>query len=176
MTTAGLAVTVEVVGHATGHGAVKGDALLDDRETFWRLHHLLHIFGKVLRLVASHLEAHRAVVDAHLVAYLAAQEFVDRQVGRLTGNVPERHFDRAHRRAPGFERAQPADPTHHPLDIGGVGPQDQVTVEEYMGLEIRLGPLGLAITINPFVGENANNRLVADHSTAEVGDFHGRFL
>ena len=82
------------VGHLALHAAVEADPLLHDGEPLRQGLHLPAALGVILGLVGLERQAHGAVIDPHLVAHLAAEELVDRQPGRLAGDVPERHLDR----------------------------------------------------------------------------------
>ena len=160
------------VGHRRLHVRVEADPLLHHEELFGPLHHPLDVGGIVLRPVAGALLPDRAVVDPDLVAHLAAEELVDRHPGRLAGDVPERVLDRAHRRAVGLERAALADAQHHPLDVGGVLADERVTEMQHPGLEVALGELDLAEAVEALVGDDADDRMPADHGAAQVGDLH----
>src|SRR3954463_10666440 len=113
-----LGVTVEVVWHRGGHAAVEGYPHLDDGETLRGGLHLGHIGGVVGWLVPVHGEADGAVVDAHAVAHLAAEELVDGEPGGLASHVPEGHLDRADGTPPRLEAAARADLAHDALDVG----------------------------------------------------------
>ncbi len=116
------------------HAAVKADAFLDDAEAFGSGFHLRHVGGIILGVGARHREAHAAVVDAHLVAHLAAQELVNRNPGGFAGNIPEGHFDGADGAAPGLEAPQAADALHDPLDVGGIFVDQVLLVVQDVGL------------------------------------------
>ena len=107
---------VPAIGHGGHHRRiVKSDRLLDQREALFGFLHLGHVLGVVLRRLAGHGEADASVVDADAVANLAAEQFIYRHSGHLPRDVPQSDLDRAHRRAPGLERTQPADLQHHAL-------------------------------------------------------------
>ena len=106
-------------------------------------HHAPHVLRIILRVVARHGKAQRAVIDADLVAHLAAQQLVDRQARGLAGDVPERHLDGAHGAAVGLERAALADAQHHPLDVGRVRADQGLAEGEHLRLDERLVVLDL---------------------------------
>ena len=151
---------------------MEADALLDHEEVFGPLHHPLDVGGVVLGAVAGALLADRAVVDADLVADLAAEELVDRHAGGLAGDVPEGVLDGADRRAVGLEGAALADLQHHPLDVGGVLADQRVAEVQDAGLEVGLGELDLAEAVEALVGDDADDWVLADDGAAEVGDLH----
>ena len=148
------------------------DALFDDGEALFELLHLGHVFGEVFGIIALERNANAAVVDADLVPNFASEELVHRHSSGLAGNVPQRNLDRADRRAPRLETAQPADAAYDTLDVGRVLTKDGITVVENEGFEIGLRPLGLAETFDAFVGSDADDRVIADDGAFEVGDFH----
>src|SRR5690606_10267899 len=119
-----------------------------------------------------HRETDRAVVDAHPVAYLAAEQFIDRQSGSLARNVPQCHLDRADRTAPGLERAQTPDLQHDALDVGRVLADDQIAIKEHVRLEVRLVRLGLPIAVDPFVRGNPYDGIVADDRALDIRNLH----
>src|SRR5215216_406838 len=160
------------VGDFAVHRAVEADALLDEREAFGGVLHALHVFGVVIRHVGGHGEAHRAVVDAHTIAHLAAQQPVDGESTRLAVQVPQRHLDRAHGAAPRLERAAVADVEHDPLDLSWIGAEDVVAVHHDVRLDVRLEGLDRAIAADPLVGSDPHDRVVADHGALEIGDTH----
>src|SRR3954468_10427636 len=100
-----LCIAIKEVGHRGGHAAVEGYPHLDDGETLRGGLHLGHIGGVVCWLVPVHGEADSAVVDAHAVAHLAAEELVDREPGGLPSHVPEGHLHRADGTPPRLEAA-----------------------------------------------------------------------
>ena len=172
---AGLALlraVVEVV-VAVLHVRVEADALLHHEEVLRLLHHPFDVGRVVLGPVAGALPADRAVVDADLVAHLAAEQLVDRNARGLAGDVPERVLDGGDRGAIGLERAALADLHHAALDVGRVEPDQRVLEMEHPGLEVGLGVLDLAEAIEALVGDDADDGVLADNGAAQVGDFHG---
>ena len=167
-----LGFAIEKVGDRTGHGAVKGDRLFDDTKALWQRLDFGDMVGARLGRLVGHGEVNGGVVDADLVAHLAAQQFVDGQPSGLTGNVPERHFNRTDRTAPRLERAHAPNLHHHPLHVGRVFAQDQVTVKQHMGLEIGLKALCLAIALQPGISGDAHHRRIAQDCTFEIDDSH----
>ena len=103
-----LGFAIEETGNSAGHGAMKGDRLLDNTKALRQRPG----FGNIGRTIGGGLDAHGeldgSAVDADLVAHLAAQQFVDGQPRRLAGNVPKRHFNRTDRAAPRLERTHAA--------------------------------------------------------------------
>ena len=140
------------------------------------LHHPFDVGGIVLRPVAGALPADRAVIDAHLVAHLAAEQLVDRHAGRLAGDVPQRVLDGADRGAIGLERAALADLQHAALDVGRVLADQRVAEMQHPGLEVGLGVFHLAEAVEALVGDDADDRMLADDGAAQVGDFHDDLL
>ena len=134
--------------------------------------HARHVFGVVLGRVAGHRKPHRAVVDAHPVADLAAQQAVHRQPGGFAGHIPERHLDDADGAAPRLERPAVADVEHDPLDLGRVLVQDERLVVEHVRLQIRLVRLGRGIAADACVRNDPYNGGVADHGALEISDAH----
>ena len=163
------------VGHGAHHrSVVKAHGLFDEREAFFGFFHLGGVFGVVLWRLAGHGEADAAVVSAHAVANLPAEQFIDRHSGHLSRDVPESDFDRAHRRTPGLERAQPADLQHDPRDIRRIFTQKVVAIKEHHGLEIGLGRFGLPVAGDALVGNDPNDRIAANDGAAEICDLDRR--
>ena len=112
-------------------------------------------------------------VYPHGITHLAAQQPVDRRIGRLARDIPQRVFNRADRRPKGFEPAAHPDPAHHPFHIARVLPHDPVAQLQHQWLHIGFWRLNLAPAGNPLVRGDADHRTVADQSAFQVGDFHG---
>src|SRR6266496_661238 len=108
-----------------------------------------------------------------MIAHFSTQQFVNRHTRSLAGNIPQRHLNRTDRAAPWFETAQPPDFTHHALDIGWILTKQILLVKKNMRFEIRLGILHFTIAIDTFVCYHAHDRVLTDHSTFEIKDFHG---
>ena len=140
------------------------------------LHHPFDVGGVVLRPVAGALLADVAVVDPHLVAHLAAEQLVDRHARRLAGDVPERMLDGADGGAVGLERAALADLQHHALDVGRVLADQRLAEMQHPGLEIGLGVLDFAKAVEAFVGDDADDGVLADDGAAQIGDLHVPFV
>ena len=151
---------------------MKSDRLLNDGEALRRIYLLPDLLGVVLRFVPVHLEPNVAVIDLHLVPDLAAQQLVDRNTERLAGDVPERHLDSAHCGAPWFKCAHTPDAQHHPLYVCRILPDDHVPVEHHHRLQVRLGGLPLAQTIDAFIGRYPNNCRSPDDCAFQVCDLH----
>jgi len=151
-------------------GAVEADAALDDAEMLRAGLHLRDIVGVVLGTGAGHGEADAAVVHAHVVAHFAAQQLVHGQPGGLARDVPQGHLDGADRAAPRLEAAQPSDALHDALDVGRVLAQDVGLVEFDMRLEVVLRVFGLAPAGDALVGRDADDRILPDDGTADIGD------
>ena len=154
--------------------AVEGDALLDDGEALGEGEHPLAILGIMLGRGAAHGHAEGAVVGADVVADLAAEELVDGDAGGLAGEIPQRHLDDADRRAVGLEGAALADFQHHALDVGGVLADQRLAELQHEGLEVGLPGLHRAVAGEAFVGDEAQDRVLADDGDLGVGDFHFR--
>ena len=82
-------------------------------------------------------------------------------------------LDGADRRAIGLERAPLADLQHHPLDVGRVLADQRLAKMQHPGLEVALGELDFAEAVDALVGDDADDRVLADDGAAQVGDFHG---
>ena len=130
----------------------------------------------MLRLAAAHVEAHTAVINAHLIAHFAAQQFVDRHASSFARDVPQRKLNGADRRPPRLKAAEAANFEHDPFHIGGVFAQDVVLVKQDVRLEVRLAVLNLAVAVNAFIGHNAHNRAVANDGAAKINYFHGSLM
>ena len=167
-----LHIAVEEVGDLSRHLAVEGDGLLDDSESLRRTLHPLHIGGVVLWREPGHWVPHRAIVDPDPVTDFTAQQLVDRQARCLSGDVPQRHLNRAHTASPGLETPQPADLEHHPFDIGGVLSQDEGLVEHDVRFEVVLRGLYLRKAADALVGRDADHWVLAQDSALQIGDFH----
>ena len=154
------------------HVGVERDALLDHEEALGLLHHPFDVGGIVLRPVAGALAPPVAVVAAHLVAHLAAEQLVDRHIGGLAGDVPQRVLDGADRGAIGLEAAALADLQHHALDVGRVLADQRIAEMQHPGLEVGLGEFHLAQAIDVLVGDDADDGVLADDGAAEVDDLH----
>ncbi len=169
-------LAVDEVRNRVLHRAVEGDALLDDGEALGQRLHPAHLVGVVLRGLARERLSQRPVVDTHAVADLAAEQPVDREPRRLAREVPQRHLDRAHRRPVGLEGAALADLEHHPLDEGRVLADQRLAEIEHEGLEVGLVLLDLAVAAEALVGDEANDRVLADYRAAEIDDLHASRL
>ena len=151
---------------------MKADCLFDQGETLFGLFHLRHILGVVLRRLPGHGETDASVVGADAVPHLPAQEFVYGHSGHLPCDIPKSYLDGAHCRAPGLERAKPADLQQHPLDVRRVFTQNIVFVKEHHRLEIRLGGLGFTISGDALIRDDSNYRVPANNCAPEVRDFN----
>ena len=169
---AGLAHAVVKILDTVLHVGVEADALLHHEEVFGQLLHPFHIGGVVFGAVACALFAHVAVVAAHLVTHLAAQQLVGGHIRSLAGNVPQRMLDDADRRAIGLERAALADFQHHPLDVGWVLADQRVAKVQHPGFDVALGEFDFAQAVDAFVGGDADDGVAANDSAAQIGDFH----
>ena len=133
---------------------------------------LRHVLGVVGRVVAVDRETDRAVVDAHPVTHLAAEQLVHREPGGFPGNIPERHLDRADRAPPRFETAALANLAHHPLDVGRVfADQRRFEVQDVPG-QVRLVRFDLGVAVDTVVGDDPHHRVLPDHRALEIDDFH----
>jgi hypothetical protein len=165
-------LAVVEVGHLVPHGAVEGDALLDDGEALRQGLHPAHLVRVVLRRLAREGLPQRAIVDAHAVADFPAEKPVNRQPCRLARDVPQRHLDRADRRAVRLEGAALADLQHGPLDECRILPDQGLAEVEHEGLEVRLVLLDLAVTAEAFVRDKSDDWILADDGATEVDDLH----
>jgi hypothetical protein len=134
--------------------------------------HPFDLGGVVLRPVARALLAQRTIVDAHLVADLAAEQLVGGHAGRLAGNVPERVLDGTDRRAVGLERTPLADLHHAALDVGRILADERVAEMQHPGFQVVLGVFHLAEPVEALVGDDANDGVAADDGAPQVGDLH----
>ncbi len=139
-------------------GEWKRDALLDHEEALGLLHHPFDVGGVVLRPVAGALAPPVAVVAAHLVAHLAAEQLVDRNVRGLAGDVPQGMLDGADRRAIGLEAAALADLQHAALDIRRVFADERLAEVQDPRLEVGLGELHLTEAVDVLVRDDADDR------------------
>ncbi|MEZ5906960.1 MAG: hypothetical protein R3C69_18335 [Geminicoccaceae bacterium] len=167
-----LQLAIVEVGHGVLHLAVEGHTHLDEGKAVRQPLHPFGLGGVVLGRDTLHGPADGAVVAAHLVPDLAAEQLMDRQARGLAGEVPERHLDRADGTAPGLERAALPDPEHAALDVGRVLADQRLAVVQHEGLEVGLVLLGLAIAREALVGDDADDRVGADDGAPEVGDPH----
>ena len=172
-----LDFAIEEVRHVAHHGGVERRRQLEHGEAaFERLSVVrpLHVvLGRVPDLGLMVVEG---AIGAHLVAHLAAEQAVDRHACRLAGDVPERHLDGAHRRAPRLEAATHADAPHDPLDVDRVLPDDPRLELQYDRLEVRLGRLDLTPAGDALVRRDADHRCAGDDSAFHVRDLQGFFL
>jgi hypothetical protein len=151
---------------------VEADGELDQGVALFRLLHLLREFGVILRCTGYQLGVIFGVpVGTDAVADLSAEQLVYRQSSCLPGDVPEGEFDGADRRAPGLERAHVADLEHDARDVGRVFAQKILFIKEHHRFEIPLGRLGLTISGNALIGDDAHHRFAPDDGALEVGDF-----
>ena len=160
---------------AVGDGAhhrriVKANRLLDEGEALFGFFHLRHVLGVVARRLAGHGEADASVVGADAVPDLAAEQFIYRRSRHLPGDVPQRDFDRAHRRTPGLEGAHPTDLQHDAIHVRRIFAQEIVLIEEHHRLEIRFRGLGLPVPGDALIRHDANYRVPADYGAPEVRD------
>ena len=103
-------------------------------------------------LTTTHLEAHAAVINAH---------------------VPQRTFDCADCRASRFRTAQPPNLEHAALNIGGVFTRNICLVKKDMRFEVGLTVLALAIAITTRVGNYSYDCAVPDNRASTINYFHG---
>jgi len=167
-------VAIEKVWHPCCHGRMEGNGLFDDGKALGRRLDAGGVLCIVLRGIARHREAHRTIVNAHLVPYLAAQQPVYRQPARLAGDVPQGHLDGAHGATPGLEGTHLANAQHRALDLGRVGANEKITIEQHVWLEVGFVGFDLAIAVDPFVRDDPNDGILTDHGALEVGDLHAR--
>ena len=158
--------------HLALHRRVEGHRLLDDAEALRQRHHPPQVVGIVLRPRAGARKPHRAVIDPHPVAHLAAEQPMHRHPRRLAREIPERHLDDADRRPPGLEAAALADPPHHPLDQPRVLADQRLAQRQHMRLQIRLPGLDLAIAGDALVADDPHHRAAADHRAFHIDDLH----
>ena len=151
---------------------MEGDAHLAQGEPLRQLPYGAGRGGVLLGEGVGHRHRGAGQVDAHAVADLAAEQLVHRNPGRLAGDVPERHLDGADGAAPGLEAAEPADAEHDALDVGRVHAENEVAVEEDVGLEVALGGLHLPGADDPLVGEDADYRMAADDGAPQIDNLH----
>ena len=173
---AGLRAAVGEVGDLLDHARVERDAHLDDGEALRRGLHHPHVVGVVVGGLSGEREPDAAVVDHDAVADLAAEQLVHRDAGGLAGDVPQGDLDGADGRAPGLEAAEAADPPHDALDVGRVLADDVVAVEEDVGFQVGLGPLGLPEAVDALVRGDPDDGVAADDGALQVGDLHCRLL
>jgi hypothetical protein len=114
-----------------------------------------------------------AVVDAHAVSHLAAEELVDGESGCLAGHVPEGHLDRADGAAPWLEAAAGTDLAHDALDVGRVVTDEGRLQMEDMPGQVRLVGLDAAVAADALVSDDAHDRVVAENGALEIDDLHG---
>ena len=160
------------VGHSVLHVRVERDPLLHHEEAFGLLHHPFDVGRVVLGPVPRALAAVVAVVAAHLVAHLAAEQLVDRNARGLAGDVPQRMLDGADGGAIGLEAAALADLQHAALDVGRVLADQRLAEMQHPGLEVGLGELDLAEAVDVLVGHDADDGMAADDGATEVDDLH----
>ena len=166
-----LGTVVEVL-VAVLHRRVEADALLDHEEVLRLLGHPLDVGGEILGAVAGTGASDRAVINANLVAHLAAEQLVDRNARGLAGNIPQRMLDHRDGGAIGLERAALADLHHAALDIGRVFADQRVAEMQDERLEVGLGVFNLADTIQALIGDDADDRVLADDGNAQIGNLH----
>src|SRR5258705_4433385 len=152
------------------HGTVKADGRLNDGESFRGSFHLAHVFCIIFWVVTLHGKTHAAIVHTHFVADLAPEKFVYWQAGSLTSNIPQSHLDGADSAAPRLEAPHAANLHHHSFDIGRVFANQILFIEKHMRFEIRFGVLSLTVAINPFIGVDADNRILTDDRTFKISD------
>ena len=75
-----------------------------------------------------------------------------------------------------MKRAALADLQHHALDVGRVLADQRLAEMQHAGLEVGLGVLDLAEAVDALVGDDADDRVLADDGAAQVGDLHLRIL
>ena len=150
----------------------KDDPLLHHKEAFGLLHHPFDVVRIILGPVAGTLAPLVAIVAAHLVAHLAAQQLVGRDIRGLAGDIPKRVLDRADRRAIRLEAAALADLQHAALDVRRVLADQRIAEVEHEWLEVGLGEFHLAKAVDVFVRHDADDGMSADNGAAEVDDFH----
>src|SRR5690606_10851150 len=151
---------------------VEADALLDHEEAFRLLGHPLDVGGKILGAVAFALPADRPVIDADLVAHLAAKQLVGGDVRGLAGDVPQGVLDHRHGSAIGLEAAALPNLHHAALDVGRVLADQRIAEMQDEGLQVGLGVFDFAEAVDAFVGDDAHDRVLADDGNAQVGNLH----
>src|SRR5580692_4263701 len=120
--------------------------------------------------MAGHREADGSVVDTDAVPDLAAEKLIYGLSGHLPGDVPQGYFDCAYSRAPGLKGAHAADLQHHARDVCRVFADQVVLIKEDHRLEVGLVGLGLTITGDALIGDDANRRIAPDDGAAEISD------
>ena len=163
------------VGDGRHHGRiVEADGHLDQGIALFGFLHLGRELGVVLRRVGHRHRGADVVfgvsVGTDAVADLSAKQLVDRQSGRLAGDIPERDFDGTDGRAPGLGGAQAANLQHDRGDVGWVLADEILFIKQHHRLEIGLGRFRLTVSGNSLVGNDANRRIAADDGALEVGN------
>ena len=90
----------------------------------------------------------------------------------MPGHVPERHLDRADGATPRLEAAALADLAHDALDVGRVFADERWLQMQDVPGQVRLVRLDLAVAVDPLVGDDAHDRVLADHRALEIDDLH----
>ena len=125
---------------------------------------------------AGHFGLIERAIGADMVADLAAEQAIDRRIGGLAGNVPERMFDGADGSAEGLEAAADADAAHDALDVARILADDPVLELQNLRLDIGLGRLDLAPAGDPFIGGDADDGAAGNDSAFEISNFQSGTL
>jgi hypothetical protein len=73
-------------------------------------------------------------------------------------------------RGPGVDAQKPT----QTLDVGRVFANQSLADMKNHWLDVALGELHFAETMNAFVGGDADDRVLADDGASQISDFHGR--